>query len=68
MHRFGFSECGVVIFLFTFVVGVKFVLRSGFGCLVFDVVLIVVVGGGEVNVVVVVVVIFGLRSCVVLEP
>ena len=48
--------------------GVKFVLRSGFGCLVFDVVLIVVVGGGEVNVVVVVVVIFGLRSCVVLEP
>ena len=64
MHRFGFSECGVVIFLFTFVVGVKFVLRSGFGCFFF----IVVVGGGEVNVVVVVVVIFGLRSCVVLEP
>ena len=48
--------------------GVKFVLRSGFGCWVFDVFLIVVVGGGEVNVVVVVVVIFGLRSCVVLEP
>ncbi len=48
--------------------GVKFVLRSGFGCLVFCVFLIVVVGGGEVNVVVVVVVIFGLRSCVVLEP
>ncbi len=28
----------------------------------------VVVGGGEVNVVVGVVLIFGLRSCVVLEP